>query len=292
MQISDTQQAKGLLFAFIAVIALGPDALIVRLLAMDHWTLLVWRGVFLAIGIYAVIFVRYRGDTISTIRKTGRKGLLISLFFTGSTVCFISALTYTSVAHTLIVVSASPIFAALLSRFFLGEEIKMRMVIVMIVVIAAIFLMVFGDQGQHNSLLGDALALATSVFLAATFVATRLARDCDMTPSMALSGIITASISLPMAHPLEVSSQSLALIALLSLLLTLSFTMLMLAPRYIPAPEVSLMMPIETVSGVLLAWWFLAEAPSIQSLIGGTIIIGCLTVNSVLLLKSSSNAIR
>jgi len=292
MQITDNQHAKGLLFALVAVVALGPDALIVRMLAMDHWTLLVWRGIFLAIGIYAVTFVRYRGDTVSTIKKTGRKGLLISLLFTGSTVCFINALTYTSVAHTLILVSASPVFAAILSRLFLGEKIKMRMIIVMTVVIAAICLMVFGDQGQRNSFFGDALASATSVFLAATFVATRHARNCDMTPSMALSGILTALIALPLAHSWGIGSQSLALIILLSILLTLSFVMLMLAPRYIPAPEVSLMMPIETILGVVLVWWILGEVPSFQSIIGGSIIIGCLTVNSILLLKASSDAIK
>ena len=289
IQISDDQHAKGILFTLVAVLALGPDALIFRLLALDHWTLLVWRGIFLAVGIYAVIFFRYRRDTISIIRKTGRKGILITLLFTGSTVCFISALSYTSVAHTLIIVSASPMFAALLSRVFLGEPIRRRMVVVTVVILGAIFLMVVGDQGQRNSLFGDALAAMTSIFLAATFVATRHARNCDMTPSMALSGLVTALVSLPLAHTIAISSQSMGLIVLLSLLLTLSFTLLMLAPRYIPAPEVSLMMPIETVLGILLVWWIIGEVPSFQSAVGGAIIIGCLTVNSIILMRTSSD---
>ena len=270
-----------------AVLALAPDALIVRLLALDHWTLLVWRGGFLAIGIYAVVFLQYRGETLAITRKIGRKGILIALLFSGSTISFISALTYTSVAHTLIIVSASPIFAALLSRTFLGEPIHQRMVIVILIVLAAITLMVVGDSGQTSSLFGDLLATMTSVFLAATFVATRHARKCDMTPAMALSGLVTALFALPFAHTIAVSPQSLALIALLAVLLTGSFTLLMLAPRYIPAPEVSLMMPIETVFGVLLVWGVIGETPSVQSIVGGAVIIGCLTVNSLILLRAA-----
>ena len=78
------------------------------------------------------------------------------------------------------------------------------------------------------------------------------------------------------------------LLVFLALLLTFSFTMLMLAPRLIPAPEVSLLMPIETVVGVALVWWVIGEVPSSLTIIGGTIIVGCLTVNSVLLLRNAA----
>ena len=285
----NSEHAKGLLYTFLGVLALGPDTLIVRLIDIDHWTLLFWRGLFIAIGILAVMFIRYRAKTGMVIRNNGRLGILIACLFTCSTICFITALTYTSVAHTLIIISASPVFAAILSRFFLLEPIQSRTMLTMVIVMAAISLMVINDQGQHNSLLGDGLAMLTSIFIAASLVCTRQARKFDMTPSIALSGLFTALVVSPMANPWEVQSNAMLLLVVLSLLLTFSFVMFMLGPRYLPAPEVSLMLPIETVTGIALVWWIIGEVPSNESILGGVIIISCLMINSILLIKSSSN---
>jgi len=286
--MSNKQYTKGLIFTFLGVLALGPDALLVRLIGLEHWTLLFWRGLFIAIGILVVMFFRYREQTGLVIRNNGRLGILIACLFTCSTICFISALTYTSVAHTLVIISAAPVFAALLSRIFLSEPIQMRTMIVMGIVMAAISLMVANDQDQYSSLFGDMLAILTAVFLSSSLVVTRQAREFDMTPSIALSGVLTALIVLPFANPLEVSSDAMQLLILLSLLLTFSFVMFMLGPRYIPAPEVSLMLPIETVTGIALVWWVIGEAPSNLSIIGGVIIISCLMINSLILIKSTS----
>ena len=269
------------------VLALGPDTLIIRLLELDTWTVLFWRGLLLALGIVLVLIFRYRRQSTRVIKKSGRLGVIMALMFTASTISFITALSYTSVAHVLIIISASPVFAAILSRLFLGEPIKVRTIMMIIIVMSAISLIVIGDNEQQSSLFGDALATLTSIFIAGTLVITRQARKFDMTPAVALSGLITALLALPLASPAMINTHSLMLLIILSLLLTFSFTMLMLGPRYIPAPEVSLMMPIETVSGIALVWWLLGEVPSNQSLIGGTMVIGCLMINSILLLKSN-----
>ena len=90
-----------------------------------------------------------------------------------------------------------------------------------------------------------------------------------------------------MANPLGVQSDTMLLLVILSLLLTFSFVMFMVGPRYLPAPEVSLMLPIETVTGIALVWWIIGEVPSNESILGGVIIITCLMVNSIMLIKTS-----
>ena len=65
----DNDHAKGLLFTFLGVLALGPDTLIVRLIDINHWTLLFWRGLFIAIGILAVMSIRYRGGVGLVVRN-------------------------------------------------------------------------------------------------------------------------------------------------------------------------------------------------------------------------------
>ena len=50
-------------------------------------------------------------------------------------------------------------------------------------------------------------------------------------------------------------------------------SLITLAPRYMPAAEVGMIMPLETVLGTLIAWKVIHEAPSSNAIIGGTIVV-------------------
>ena len=62
--------------------------------------------------------------------------------------------------------------------------------------------------------------------------------------------------------------------------------MITLSPRYISAPEVSLIMRLEVLLAPFWVWLVLGEVPSIQTLIGGAIILASLTLLSVLSMRS------
>ena len=122
MDISD--QAKGIIITVCAVLIVSPDSLIIRLLDLDHWTLLFWRGLFISIAMISFLTIYYRANTVQQFRKIGRSGLILIVFFTGSTLFFVTALTYTSVANALVIVATAPIFATILSRVVLKESIS------------------------------------------------------------------------------------------------------------------------------------------------------------------------
>jgi drug/metabolite transporter (DMT)-like permease len=63
-------------------------------------------------------------------------------------------------------------------------------------------------------------------------------------------------------------------------ILSISFTLIVIAPRYIPAAEVGMIMPLETVLGTLIAWVVINEVPSTNALIGGSIVIVTLFLHS------------
>ena len=64
--------------------------------------------------------------------------------------------------------------------------------------------------------------------------------------------------------------------------------LLTVGPRYITAPEVSLLLPIETVVGPLIVWAVLGEKPSTAALFGGALVIAALTVHSYIGLRSQA----
>jgi drug/metabolite transporter (DMT)-like permease len=61
-----------------------------------------------------------------------------------------------------------------------------------------------------------------------------------------------------------------------------AFGLITLGPRYMPAPEVSLLMLLEAVLGPLVVWLLLGETASPESLIGGAIVVGTLAVHAIL----------
>jgi drug/metabolite transporter (DMT)-like permease len=56
-------------------------------------------------------------------------------------------------------------------------------------------------------------------------------------------------------------------------------------PRYLPAPEVSLILLLETVVGPFWVWLVLGEEPSGRAIVGGAIVIAALAGHALAALK-------
>jgi drug/metabolite transporter (DMT)-like permease len=60
-----------------------------------------------------------------------------------------------------------------------------------------------------------------------------------------------------------------------------------LAPRYITAAEVNLFFLLETILGPIWVWLIIHEQPSMETIIGGIVIISTITAHSFLALKKT-----
>ena len=278
-----SQHLKGLLITLLGVFILSPDALLVRLAESDTWTILFWRGLLFAFGITLIIFITYRSNTTYQFKKIGKRGLLIGFLFGLSTVFFVTGVTYTSIANALVIISTSPVFAALFSWAFLKEKTNLRTWITMFIIIGATSAIMF-NSFKHGGFWGDMSALATSVFLAINFTLTRQAKEINMIPAMSLAGLTTAAVAAIViaftASPLSLEAPAIPYLLLMGLVTTLAFSLITLGPRYMPAAEVGMIMPLETVFGAYLAWLFLNEAPTMHVIIGGSIIMLTLMVHA------------
>lgn len=272
---------KGLVITTLGVLVLTPDSLLVRLIQIDPWTMVFWRGLlmFLAIGGFTLAY--YRGEAPARLRATGRAGVAaVALFGTG-TVLFVLALYNTSVANVLVIVAASPLIAAVYSRLFLAEPVALRTWAAIAAAIAGIAILA-SDSARGGTILGDLAALGTAACVGIGFSVVRHARARNMVPAMAVSGLVSALVALPLAAPASVPGDQIWLLLLLGLVvLPVSFGLLTLGPRYITAPEVGLIMLLETVLGPLWVWLVLTEEPSTHALVGGAVVIVALVGHSL-----------
>ncbi|MGB1446398.1 MAG: DMT family transporter [Arenicellales bacterium] len=272
-----SHQMKGVLLCLCGIVLLSPDSLLLRLIGADLWTLAFWRGGLSAVGLaVAVLLMEGRQPGQQQLLRLTRQGVVVAVSFAIANLAFIFSIQNTAVANTLVIMSLSPLFAALLSYFFFREPISTGTWLAAVAIFLGLTMVFYGSLAT-GGVVGDLAALVTSLCVAISLVLMREHRDISMVPALAWSSGLACLAALPFALPASLSGTALILMLVLGLIvLPASLTMIGLAPRYLPAPEVSLILRLEALLAPLWVWLVLGEVPSRQTLIGGGIILATL----------------
>ena len=266
-------QAYGVLVTLAGVMIFVPDALVMRLIGGDMLALAFWRGI-LAGGIFLAANLIFARQTMPSKGEWfDRKGLLVIGLNAVGGITWCSAMQYTSAANALLVLATAPFIAALLSWLTLRETIDRATTLAIGLVFAGVLIIGSGSIG-HGRLLGDAFALVNATAIAAYYVTLRTTGRRNMLPHLALGAILGGLLALPFAEFVPVDGGTAFLIFLSgAVILPGAAGLLMLGPRYLPAPEVSMITLLEVILGPLLVWAVIGENPGQMSLIGGAVIV-------------------
>jgi drug/metabolite transporter (DMT)-like permease len=277
------ERAKGNLLALIGILVVSPDVLLIRLMDLDHWTIAFWRGVLTTIGMCAIVAVTAR------MQKTRLRTLFVSVGLAGVLVCvlvgvnnllFVVSVTHTHAADTLVILTSTPLFAAAFSRIFLKDRIPPETWAASIVALGAIAL-VFSGSLSTGGAGGDLAALSAALLLATVLTIIRRCRARSMLPALVGSGAISALAVAALADLSAVTGPDASLLVINGLvIIPLSLALLMVAPRYIRAPDVALIFLLETVLGPLWVWVALGEVPPTTTIIGGGVLVVTLALHS------------
>ena len=113
-----TEYLKGLLLTALGVLVLSFDALLIRLINAESFSLLFWRGLLMSLVVSLWCRYRYPGQPLLYKDWTSIRS---GLFYALSAICFVNAINNTSVANVLVIISVQPLFSALIARVFIGE---------------------------------------------------------------------------------------------------------------------------------------------------------------------------
>jgi drug/metabolite transporter (DMT)-like permease len=264
-----------------AVIVLSPDALLISLVGTDPWVLVFWRGLLTACTLSVAMARAYGVRAFGEGFKLGLAGMVTGLFFAMSTISFVLSVRMTSAANTLVILAAMPLFAAILTRIFLGERVPARTWWAVAVGFTGIAVL-FSGSITSGSPVGDLLALFTALMMASNFTIIRRYSHLNMVPAVIFSGILTTLVTFFIADPLSPGTGDILLLALMgSVILPIPLVLMTVAPKLIPAAEVSLIMLLETFLGPFWVWLVLSERPPGETLLGGGILIATLAVHAL-----------
>jgi drug/metabolite transporter (DMT)-like permease len=267
---------EGLLLVAGAGLVWSAGGLLFRLIQADVITVLAGRALAAGFFLLTVLTLRTRGRPLGALLRLGWPGLLVALFFAGDAACYIGGLHYTSVAHVVVIMSLTPLFAAMAAWLALREAVRSRVWIGMLVALAGVAVMVSGNFSS-GAWWGDLLALGVPSLFAVVTVITRRHPDVDLLSSVCLAALVSAVLFLPFA-PREIAApRDWALMAVLGIVEFGGGLLLYLAgAKRIPSAEAALMSLLETVLAPLWVWLAVAENPGWQAIAGGVVVLAAL----------------
>ncbi|MBC8513652.1 MAG: DMT family transporter [Candidatus Thioglobus sp.] len=263
---------KGLLIAFFGVLMLTPDPVLVRLADADTFTILFWRGIFYALGVLAILFATYRKNTFKELKNIGRPGIWIGILSGIGGVTFIAAIQYTSIAKVLVIISTAPMVVAIISWAIINEKPKLYTWISMLIIVTGIYIVMKGDTGTLN-VMGSSLAVISIIAGGYSFALTRKYSNVNMVPAMIVNALVVSCVGLAFSSSFYLPLDSLIYVIAGGILLAIAFSLITIAPRFIPASEVAMFMPLGTIFGIISAWLVINEQPSSSSILGGSIVV-------------------
>lgn len=279
---------KGLIITTIGVVAISPDTLLIRLIDADPWTQLFWRGVFSASAVLLGYALLTRRQFPRHMTAMGLPGVVIALVFSLGTACFMYSAANTLIANTLFITATSPVFASILSWLVLKERVSLRTMLTIFATLCGIGIIAVGSIGDGGdgpvqaSLAGDLAALGAAIALAVTFTLARARKSASMVPAMGIAGYVSALIGLYFAPDLVIPQDDWLWIGLMGwLVVPVGFALMTTGPRYLPAPDVSLLLLLEAVLGPLIVWAVLNEYPGSYTLAGGAVVLAALFISNL-----------
>jgi drug/metabolite transporter (DMT)-like permease len=244
-----------------------------RLVHVDPWTILFWRGSFAGLFIACFIVWRYRRDTGAAVRAIGLPGLAIASLSTLATILFINAFRLTSVADVTIIFATAPFVTASLNWLWTGERESSTTLVASTGALLGVIVMV-GGAVLEGHLFGDLLAFGMTICMALVMITIRRHRDTPMLPAACLSAFLCPLVVAPIARPAAVSPTDLFYLALFGITqFGLGLLLLTLGARLISATESALISALEGPLAPLWVWLAFREIPSPATLAGGTIVM-------------------
>ncbi|MBU0690681.1 DMT family transporter [bacterium] len=276
--MNQTEKAQSALLP--AIIAVSSSAIFIRWAAAVPLAAAFWRSAMAGLLFLPLFLIpRFRRELHSLSRK--RIGVIAAatVIIALHQICFITSLSYTSIAASTFLTSTQPIFTAFFGSLILKERVGIKswgMIAGALVGMALITM----DRPIEGAFFGNMLAVLAAILAALYSLAARkLRQTTPLVPFMMIVhisgslflGLLLFVFDIPFAGYEMKTWLGLFLLAFLPT--AIGHSLLTFSVGFLPAFIVSSSLLGEPVGATILGALFLGEVPGIQTIIGAAIII-------------------
>ncbi|MYD77852.1 MAG: DMT family transporter [Gammaproteobacteria bacterium] len=273
-----SDRARGVTLVLTAGVFWSFAGLAVRLIEdANEWQILFFRSVSLIAFLSLYFIVIRRRKTIQVFKECGWAGFFAGLALGTAFCAWIHALTHTTVANALFLLSTSPFFAALLGWWILGEKVSVALFWFIALAIFGVAIMVM-EGYQLGTLFGTIMGVTAAIGFGLFAVLLRKGRSSDLVPAVFWAGfwaiVISGTVIFFSSARFEITENDMLYCALMGVFqVGLGLIIFTRGARYLPAAEITLLSLTEIVLGPLWVWLVVGEVPGLLTVIGGFVVL-------------------
>lgn len=271
--------------------------LYMRLLShADGFQILFYRSLSLCFMVGLVCCLRRKVTPFNFLKSIDKNDFVIGIVLSLAFASYVFAMLYTTVASTLLILSATPFMAATIGWLWINERPRPITWLAMAFAIAGIYFMVKSGYQLGNSI-GNLLALLSGFWFALMLVMARRSRKDDILGGTFIGGVICVVIGASMAFLIGTGLRVLTLDLVIILGMGafgigIGIALVTWGASHVPAAEVSILVLIESVLGPVWPWVFLNEAMTLSEIFGGALVLGSVVVFALFSTKPASNSLQ
>ena len=271
--------------------------LYMRLLSQaDGFQILFYRSLSLCFMVGLVCCLRRKVSPFNFLKSIDKNDFTIGMVLSLAFASYVFAMLYTTVASTLLILSATPFMAATIGWLWINERPRPITWVAMAFAIAGIYFMVESGYQLGNNI-GNLLALLSGFWFALMLVMARRSGKDDILGGTFVGGLICvvigASMALLIGTGLRVLTLDLIIILGMGAFgIGIGIALVTWGASHVPAAEVSILVLIESVLGPVWPWIFLNEAMTLSEIFGGALVLGSVVVFALFSTKPASNSLQ
>ena len=244
------------------------------------WQILLLRSFFFMIALIGFLTATYKKNTISIFKDAGFPAVLGGLVMSLSFIAFVVAMTNTTVANVVFIISTQTMFLAIFGYFYLKEKVSLVSFISILLAMSGIIVMM-GESLSSGSFFGNLVALAIPINFSILVMIIRKNKNLDMIPAIFYSGIFSVIYGLILSESFVFTGHDILMGFFLGVpQLAFGFICITIGSRSTPSSTIGLLMLSETICAPIWVLLFLNEIPPASTLIGGFIIILAIIIKS------------
>jgi drug/metabolite transporter (DMT)-like permease len=270
----------------IGVISVSTSAILVKVSSAPSGVIAFYRLLFSVLIMLPVFLLKYVTELRNITRLDWFYSIVAGVFLAFHFILWFESLNYTSVASSTVLVTLQPLFAFIGTYIFFKEKFTIKALLCGGLAIAGSVIISWGDfRISGSALLGDILALIACALITAylMFGQTVRKRVSLITYTFVVYSISTITLFayvLFLEQPLAPYPFSdwvyFALLAIVPTLL--GHSLFNWSVKWLSTSTISMAILLEPVGATILAYYLLDENILLTQLLGGTIIIGALTL--------------
>ncbi|MCS5591165.1 MAG: DMT family transporter [Gammaproteobacteria bacterium] len=249
---------------------------------------LFYRGFAICTTITLYIFLRDRREFFANFKRIDRWAVSGAILLMLSMFGFIFSLTITTVAVTLLMLALAPLFSAVFGYLLLGEKLSRTTIINMGVVIIGVVVMIWNVESA-NTIIGALYGMFSAFCFAMYTITIRHNPETPklLTPALSgLMGIVLTCVIVLVGNDLtfDIPQINIQLSVFHGTIVGAGLVLYGLGAKYLPSAELVLLTLLEVVVGIFWAWLPIIginEVPDLNTLVGGLIMLGAITVQGL-----------